>query len=212
MMSRGVVPRNGPNEGAPEANAQHGRRRGSRRQQLRSKVNLPKPAVRYEPYPNARNRRVARNSRPQDWRNVPLPSYQKDFYRDNTRTAQRSSEEVKDYRNVSDITVTGCDAPQAHPARRRSQPLEILNKGNQEAQLPDSSLTALKAQRWPVALSGRGLVAVDHAASKWKSLAYLVPALVHAQHQLSVLDGPTVLVLDTGARGGPAGSNRCSGA
>ncbi|KAL1423446.1 hypothetical protein MTO96_021058 [Rhipicephalus appendiculatus] len=196
MLSRGVVPRHGPNEGAPDANAQHGKGRGSRHRQLRNRVNLPKFPVRYEPYPSARNRRAARNLRPPDWRNIHLPPYQKDFYSEHTMTAQRSSEEVEAYRNANEILVTGRDAPkpilhvdEAGLPESLTQAIEKLNS--------DSSLTALHAQCWPVALSGRDLVAVDHTASKWKSLAYLIPALVHAQHQPSVLDdgGPSVVML-----------------
>nr|XP_037288993.1 ATP-dependent RNA helicase-like protein DB10 [Rhipicephalus microplus] len=54
-----------------------------------------------------------------------------------------------------------------------------------------------RAQCWPVALSGRDLVVIDCTTFKWKSLALLVPAVTHAQHQWSVLEdgGTTVLVL-----------------
>ncbi|KAH8034900.1 hypothetical protein HPB51_003187 [Rhipicephalus microplus] len=106
-----VVPSNGPNEGTPEANVQRGKTRSSRNRQLRNKVNLPMFPVRYEPYPSARNRRAARNLRPPDWSNVPLPSYQRGFYTEHTRTAQRSSEEVEAYRNANEIIVTGRDVP-----------------------------------------------------------------------------------------------------
>ncbi|XP_037288856.2 putative ATP-dependent RNA helicase DDX5 [Rhipicephalus microplus] len=191
-----VVPSNGPNEGAPEANVQRGKKRSSRNRQLRNKVNLPKFPVRYEPYPSARNRRAARNLRPPDWSTVPLPSYQRDFYTEHTRTAQRSSEEVDAYRNANEIIVTGRDVPKPILHVNEAGLSESLTKAIDKLN-PDSSLTALQAQCWPVALSGRDVVAVDHTASKWKSLAYLVPALVHAKHQSSVLGdgGPAVVIL-----------------
>ncbi|KAL1469190.1 hypothetical protein MTO96_004905 [Rhipicephalus appendiculatus] len=147
-------------------------------------------------HPSARNRRWARNLRPSDWRNVSLPPYQKDFYREHTRTAQRSSEKVEAYRNANGVIVTGRDVPkpilhldEAGLPQSLTQAIENLNS--------DSSLTTLQAQCWPVVLSRRYLVAVDRTASKWKSLAYLVPALIHVRHQPSVLDdwGPTVVVL-----------------
>ncbi|KAL3251397.1 hypothetical protein MRX96_055144 [Rhipicephalus microplus] len=191
-----VVPSNGLNEGAPEANVQRGKTRSSRNRQLRKKVNLPKFPVRYEPYPSARNRRAARNLRPPDWSNVPLPSYQRDFYTEHTRTAQRSSEEVEAYRNANEIIVTGRDVPKPILHVNEAGLSESLTKAIEKLN-SDSSLTALQAQCWPVALSGRDVVAVDHTASKWKSLAYLVPALVHAKHQPSVLGngGPAVVIL-----------------
>lgn len=196
MPSGDIGPRNGPNEGAPEANPQHVREPGSRHRQLRNRMNAPKFPVRYEPYPSARSRRAARNLRPPDWGNVPLPSYRKNFYLEHTTTAQRSSEEVEAYRNANDVTVAGRDAPkpilhvdEAGLPESLTNAIDKLNSG--------SPPTALQAQCWPVALSGRDLVAVDCTASKWKSLAYLVPAIVHARHQPSVLDdvGPKVLVL-----------------
>ncbi|KAL3251437.1 hypothetical protein MRX96_055177 [Rhipicephalus microplus] len=165
MLSRGVVPRSGLNKGAPKANAQLGRGRGSRHQQLRNKVDSPKPPLRYEPYSNAWSHYATRNLKPSDRRNVPLPSYQKDFYRAHTRTAQRCSAKVGDYRNANDLTVTGCDAPVLILHIDEAGLSESLTNAIQKLK-SDSSLTALQAERWPVVLRRRDLVAANHMASK----------------------------------------------
>ncbi|KAL1467908.1 hypothetical protein MTO96_005683 [Rhipicephalus appendiculatus] len=120
---------------------------------------------------------VGRTLSPPDWSNIHLPTYRKDLYREHTRTAQRSPEEVDAYRVASEITITGGGVPkpilhvnEAGLPESVTKAIENLNSG--------SSPTALQAQCWPVALSGRDLVAVDCTASKRKSLAFLVPAVV----------------------------------
>lgn len=77
----------------------------------------------------------------------------------------------------------------------------------QEAQFPDYIMkviarqqydtpTAIQAQGWPIALSGRDLIGVSQTGSG-KTLAYLLPAIVHIRNQKSskLDDGPTALVL-----------------
>ncbi|XP_037288874.2 putative ATP-dependent RNA helicase DDX5 [Rhipicephalus microplus] len=139
---------------------------------------------------------VGRSLRPPNWKGIRLPTYQKNFYREHMRTARRSPEEVEAYRNANDIIVTGRGAlkpvlhvDEAGLPESVTKAVEKLNT--------DPPPTALQAECWPVALSGRDLVAFDATASKGKILAYLVPALVHVQHQPAgqVGGGPTVLVL-----------------
>ena len=56
--------------------------------------------------------------------------------------------------------------------------------------------TAIQAQGWPMALSGRDMIGIA-ATGSGKTLAYLLPAVVHinAQPLLQRGDGPIVLVL-----------------
>lgn len=56
--------------------------------------------------------------------------------------------------------------------------------------------TAIQAQGWPMAMSGRDMVGVA-ATGSGKTLSYLLPAVVHinAQPYLKPGDGPIVLVL-----------------
>ncbi|KAH7935640.1 probable ATP-dependent RNA helicase DDX5 [Rhipicephalus sanguineus] len=144
----------------------------------------------------SRNSQVARNLRAPDWREVHLPPFQKDVYREHITTAERPIEEVEAYRQANDITVTGRDVP---------KPILHVNEGGFpehiskviEARNSGSTLSAIEAQCWPVALRGKDLVAIIQDASKGKPLAYLVPAIIHVMRQPVVLrgSGPLVLVV-----------------
>ena len=56
--------------------------------------------------------------------------------------------------------------------------------------------SAIQAQGWPLALSGRDVVGISRTGSG-KTLAFLLPGVVHinAQPYLSPGDGPIVLVI-----------------
>lgn len=56
--------------------------------------------------------------------------------------------------------------------------------------------TAIQAQGWPIALSGRDMVGIASTGSG-KTLSYILPAIVHISNQprLQRNDGPIVLVL-----------------
>lgn len=56
--------------------------------------------------------------------------------------------------------------------------------------------TAIQAQGWPIAMSGRDLVGIAQTGSG-KTLAYILPAIVHINNQqpISRGDGPIALVL-----------------
>merc|ERR1712072_579924 len=59
-----------------------------------------------------------------------------------------------------------------------------------------SKPTAIQAQAWPIAMSGRDLVGVA-ATGSGKTLAYTLPGIVHINHQQPMQrgDGPIVVVL-----------------
>ncbi|KAL1443376.1 hypothetical protein MTO96_007464 [Rhipicephalus appendiculatus] len=221
-LPHGLGPKNGPNEGAPERTGQAGRgttgrgttgrRRDRRPPQRLDGDNFATISVRYRPYCTARRSPVGRTLRSPDWRKIRLPAYQKDFYREPTgdcteivgRSGSLSGKQTE-------ITVTGRDAPkpilhvdEAGLPESVTKAIEKLNSG--------SSPTALQAQCWPAAFRGRDVVAIDCTASKWKSLAFLVPAIVHAQRQPSVLadQGTRGISADTDSGGGPAASSCCS--
>ena len=123
-----------------------------------------------------------------------LPKFEKNFYVEHPKVTDRSSEEVRAYRQKRDIHVTGDGVP---------KPVETF----EEASFPDyvlrevtragfSEPTAIQAQGWPMALQGRDLIGLAETGSG-KTLSYLLPAVVHinAQPHLSYGDGPIVLVL-----------------
>lgn len=122
------------------------------------------------------------------------PKFQKNFYREHPNVRARSDQEIETYRRLHQMTVQGKDIP---------RPVETF----EEAGFPDYVLgavknqgflkpTAIQAQGWPMALSGRDMVGIAQTGSG-KTISYVLPAIVHihAQAPLRSGDGPVVLVL-----------------
>lgn len=106
----------------------------------------------------------------------------------------RSQGDIDTYRTEKEITVKGNNIP--HP-----------NEQFEEGNFPDYVMqeirkqgfaepTAIQAQGWPIALSGRDMVGIAQTGSG-KTLAYVLPATVHINNQrrLQRGDGPIVLIL-----------------
>ncbi|XP_070581123.1 probable ATP-dependent RNA helicase DDX5 [Ptychodera flava] len=128
------------------------------------------------------------------WDMARLPRFEKNFYVEHPMVSRRSPEEVEGYRRQRQITVRGRDVPkQVQSFDEASFPdyiLEILKR------LKFVEPTAIQAQGWPMALSGRDMVGIAQTGSG-KTLAYMLPAVVHINHQpfLERGDGPICLVL-----------------
>lgn len=129
-----------------------------------------------------------------NWDTKTLRPFKKDFYVAHPAVASRSPYEVEQYRRSKEITVDGRDVP--HPIQHFH-----------EANFPDyvmqgienqgyDSPTAIQAQGWPIAMSGKDMVGIAQTGSG-KTLAYILPAIVHInnQHPISRGDGPIALVL-----------------
>ncbi|XP_037518010.1 probable ATP-dependent RNA helicase DDX5 [Rhipicephalus sanguineus] len=120
---------------------------------------------------------------PPNWRETELEPFRSNFYREHFRTAWRSTKEVKEYRERNHITIV-----KGHGAQK---PLIHLYETNFPACLVEaleannitSSPTPAQAQCWPVALKGRDLLAVLRRRTEDKTLAYILPAIVHVLHQ-----------------------------
>ncbi|KAK6632724.1 hypothetical protein RUM43_013494 [Polyplax serrata] len=128
------------------------------------------------------------------WDLTKLEPFKKDFYVPHPDVEDRSPREVEEFRSANEITLRG-----------KNVPLPI--KHFREAGFPDYVLremkrqgftepTVIQAQGWPIALSGRNLVGIAKTGSG-KTLSYILPAVVHINHQprLQRGDGPIVLVL-----------------
>uniref|UniRef100_A0A0G4I1M6 RNA helicase n=1 Tax=Chromera velia CCMP2878 TaxID=1169474 RepID=A0A0G4I1M6_9ALVE len=133
--------------------------------------------------------------RPIAWESERLITFEKNFYTEHPTVASRSPEEVQAILKEHAITVQG-----APPLPR---PITSFEEGC----LPDYALkeiSSLGFQRpspiqmmgWPVALSGRDMIAIAQTGSG-KTVGYLLPALVHinAQPPLQEGDGPIALVM-----------------
>ncbi|KAH7952076.1 probable ATP-dependent RNA helicase DDX5 [Rhipicephalus sanguineus] len=120
---------------------------------------------------------------PPNWRETHLQPFERNFYREHFRTAWRSPEAVKEYREKNGITIVngrGVPKPVLHTyeANFPTCLVEALEANN--STFPP---TPVQAQCWPVALKGRDMLAVLGTGAEGKILAYILPAVVHALHQ-----------------------------
>ncbi|XP_014271235.1 uncharacterized protein [Halyomorpha halys] len=134
------------------------------------------------------------NLKKPQWDLTALMPFQKNFYVPHKANADRSEEEVVLFRLSREITIKGNRVP---------APSQFFEEGN----FPDYLMTeiirqgfarptAIQAQGWPIALSGRDLVGIAQTGSG-KTLAYILPAAVHINHQDRLIrgDGPIALIL-----------------
>ncbi|XP_023611403.1 probable ATP-dependent RNA helicase DDX5 isoform X2 [Myotis lucifugus] len=128
------------------------------------------------------------------WNLDELPKFEKNFYQEHPDLSRRTAQEVETYRRSKEITVRGHNCP---------KPVLNFYEANFPANIMDAIArqnftepTAIQAQGWPVALSGLDMVGVAQTGSG-KTLSYLLPAIVHINHQpfLERGDGPICLVL-----------------
>ncbi|GAA5901711.1 uncharacterized protein JCM6883_000371 [Sporobolomyces salmoneus] len=132
---------------------------------------------------------------PPDWSKLSLPDFDRDFYKEHSKVAERTQEEVEEWRTKHSVTVDSGDAPKP-----------VLTWG--ETKLPKYVLeeyviekgykapTTIQCQSIPMALSGRDLIAISETGSG-KTLAYAAPAMVHiaAQPPTAPHEGPIALIL-----------------
>ncbi|XP_059804295.1 probable ATP-dependent RNA helicase DDX5 [Hypanus sabinus] len=132
--------------------------------------------------------------RKRKWDLNELPKFEKNFYVEHMDVVNRSPQEIEQYRRSKEITVKGLGCPKPVfnfvEASFPTYVLDVLMQQN------FTEPTAIQAQGWPVALSGKDMVGIAQTGSG-KTLAYLLPAIVHINHQpfLERGDGPICLVL-----------------
>ncbi|KAI3360118.1 hypothetical protein L3Q82_014437 [Scortum barcoo] len=123
-----------------------------------------------------------------------LPKFEKNFYTEHQEVQRMSQYDVDEFRRKKEITVrgTGCPKPitSFHQAQYPQYVMDVLMQQNFKEP------TAIQAQGFPLALSGRDMVGIAQTGSG-KTLSYLLPAIVHINHQpyLERGDGPICLVL-----------------
>ncbi|KAM7386437.1 hypothetical protein PAMA_009179 [Pampus argenteus] len=123
-----------------------------------------------------------------------LPKFEKNFYSEHLEVQRMSQYDLEEYRRKKEITVRGSGCPKPitnfHQAQFPQYVMDVLMQQNFKEP------TAIQAQGFPLALSGRDMVGIAQTGSG-KTLSYLLPAIVHINHQpyLERGDGPICLVL-----------------
>ncbi|KAJ8594498.1 DEAD-domain-containing protein [Rhizopogon salebrosus TDB-379] len=129
-----------------------------------------------------------------DWASQKLELFEKNFYVEDKRVSALTEREVEDFRRTKEIKVQG-----------RGVPRPVMSFD--EAGFPEYILASIRAQgfasptpiqcqAWPMALSGRDVVAIAQTGSG-KTISFALPAMLHinAQPLLAPGDGPIALVL-----------------
>lgn len=136
---------------------------------------------------------LGKNLHRRQWSERDLRPFQKNFYDPHPSVSSRSPRDVEQYRSTHEITVSGSNIP---------NPIQEF----EEAKFPDYVMVDIKAQgykeptpiqsqSWPIAMSGNNLVGIAQTGSG-KTLGYILPAIVHINHQESSRSkGPVALVL-----------------
>ncbi|CAL8285816.1 unnamed protein product [Boreogadus saida] len=132
--------------------------------------------------------------RKKHWNLDELPKFEKNFYQPHPDVVRRPPQEVELYRRTKAVTVKGRDCPDPilkfNEASFPTYVMDVINKLNW------TDPTPIQAQGWPLALSGKDMVGIAQTGSG-KTLSYLLPSIVHINHQpfLERGDGPICLVL-----------------
>ncbi|XP_027873255.1 putative ATP-dependent RNA helicase DDX17 [Xiphophorus couchianus] len=128
------------------------------------------------------------------WNLDELPKFEKNFYTEHVEVQRMGQYDVEEFRRKKEITIRGSGCPNPvtafHHAQFPQYVIDVLVQQNFKEP------TAIQAQGFPVALSGKDMVGIAQTGSG-KTLAYLLPAIVHINHQpyLERGDGPICLVL-----------------
>ncbi|TEB33882.1 P-loop containing nucleoside triphosphate hydrolase protein [Coprinellus micaceus] len=129
-----------------------------------------------------------------DWSSASLSVFEKNFYVEDKRVSARSDAEVEEYRRNKEIKVQGRNVPRPVTAFDEVNFPEYMMSAIRAQGF--ASPTAIQCQSWPMALSGRDVVAIAQTGSG-KTISFALPAMLHikAQPPLAPGDGPVALVL-----------------
>ncbi|KAF5367174.1 hypothetical protein D9758_004044 [Tetrapyrgos nigripes] len=129
-----------------------------------------------------------------DWNHTKVERFEKNFYAEDKRVSARSDREVEEFRRFKEIRVQGRNVPRPVTSFEEAGFPEYLMASIRAQGF--ASPTPIQCQAWPMALSGRDVVAIAQTGSG-KTISFALPAMLHinAQPLLAPGDGPIALVL-----------------
>ncbi|XP_058456899.1 uncharacterized protein LOC131434248 isoform X2 [Malaya genurostris] len=128
-----------------------------------------------------------------NWSKMQLAPFKKDFYHEHPAIRNRSQRDVDRFLEKHDITLIGkCPKPITE-FDEIDMPDYVMNEIEKQGY---ERPTPIQSQGWPIALSGQNMVGVAKTGSG-KTLGYMLPAIIHINHQKPdpSIRGPLVLVL-----------------
>ncbi|KAF8622568.1 hypothetical protein AX15_006916 [Amanita polypyramis BW_CC] len=129
-----------------------------------------------------------------DWTSARLERFEKNFYVEDKRIGSKSDREIEEFRRSKEIKVQGRGVPRPVTSFDEVGFPEYLMSTIRAQGF--KSPTPIQCQAWPMALSGRDMVAIAQTGSG-KTISFALPAMLHinAQPLLSAGDGPIALIL-----------------
>ncbi|XP_055841390.1 uncharacterized protein LOC129908708 isoform X2 [Episyrphus balteatus] len=128
------------------------------------------------------------------WSDVTLTPFEKNFYKPCDSVMNRPQGDVDLFLSNNEITLKGKSIPTpSFEFQEGGFPEYVLSEIKKQG---FNKPTAIQAQGWPIALSGRDMVGIAQTGSG-KTLAYVLPAVVHINNQprLQHGEGPIALIL-----------------
>lgn len=128
------------------------------------------------------------------WDLSKLIRFEKNFYVQHPDVASRHQDEIQSFYSEKEITAYGNNIPNpVFTFEEAGFPDYVMHQIHKNSWI---SPTAIQSQGWPIALSGRDCVGIAQTGSG-KTLSFILPAIVHINHQPSLErgDGPVALVL-----------------
>ncbi|CAH1781791.1 unnamed protein product, partial [Owenia fusiformis] len=128
-----------------------------------------------------------------NWSSTELQPFEKNFYREDPRVANRTEAEMHHFYTEKGITFEGNPRKPIFTFDEANLPDYVMQQIRKQGW---TNPTAIQSMGWPCALSGRNLVGIAQTGSG-KTLSFILPAVVHINHQpfLQRGDGPICLVL-----------------
>ncbi|XP_071814818.1 uncharacterized protein [Apostichopus japonicus] len=122
-----------------------------------------------------------------------LTPFDKNFYKEHPNVVNRSPAEIAEYCSAKEITQRGANFKPVFKFEEANLPEDVMGEIRKAG---FTEPTPIQAQGWPIALSGNDMIGIARTGSG-KTLSYILPAIVHINHQpfLESGDGPVCLVL-----------------
>ncbi len=111
-----------------------------------------------------------------DWATQKLSHFEKNFYVEDKRVSSRSDREIEDFRRTKEMKVQGRNVPRPVTSFDEIGFPEYIMATIRAQGFPNP--TPIQCQAWPMALTGRDVVAIAQTGSG-KTISFALPAMLH---------------------------------
>lgn len=111
-----------------------------------------------------------------DWSSHKLEHFEKNFYVEDKRVSARSDREIEEFRRAKEMKVQGRNVPRPVTSFEEIGFPEYIMSTIRAQGFP--SPTPIQCQAWPMALTGRDVVAIAQTGSG-KTISFALPAMLH---------------------------------